>query len=146
MSGTLIVAARQAVITGVDALPAFDRVLCSLSYKADSRAREMLYTADARFEQEPASLRAGRTHRQETGTFAVVIRIEGIGKDQAYTSDRAVDLGVALEEWVADNRIPAGSGLQWLVAKGRGALDERFNDNGTLARLIYTFEYSARLT
>lgn len=144
MSGTQIVAVRQALITGVDALSAFDGVECALSWNASSEAAERLYTRRATFDQKPASLRAGRTFRDEQGRFEVVIRVEGIGKDQATTSARAVALGTALEEWVADNRIV--SGVQDLRAEGRGELAELFNDLGTLALLSYTIAYRARLT
>ena len=144
MTGTRIVAVRQALITGVDALPAFDGVECSLGWKSDSEAAERLYTRRPIFNQEPASLRRDRTFRDERGTFEVIIRVEGIDDTQETTSTRAVALGTALEEWVADNRSPAG--VMWLAAKGRGELAELFNDLGTLALLSYTFAYQARLT
>lgn len=144
MSGSQILAVRTALIAGVDALPAFDGVECALSWKADSEAIERLYTRRAIFEQTPASLKAGRTFRDERGQFEVVIRVEGVGDDQATTSARALTLGTALEEWVADNRVVAG--VQALKADGRGELAELFNDEGTLALLAYTFTYTARLT
>lgn len=144
MSGTQIVAVRNALIAGVSALGAFADVECALSWNAGSEAAERLYTRRATFDQKPASLRPGRTYRDESGRFEVILRVEGIGKDQATTSARAVTLGTALEEWVADNRSPAG--VNSLAAQGRGELAELFNDLGTLALLSYTFAYTARLT
>lgn len=144
MSGTQALAVRKAVIDAVAALPAFSAVECAVSWNAASEAAERVYTRDSVFDQKPASLRAGRTFRDEAGTFVVVVRVEGIDKAQAATSQRAIDLGVLIEEWVADNRSLAG--VNSLRAEGRGQLVEAYNDLGTLALLSYTIAYSARLT
>lgn len=145
MSGTQAVAAREALLDGIAALPAFEAVDVALAFDTASDARERVYTRRPKFTQEPASLRSGRTHRNEQGSFQAVVRVEGVGVDQSTTSARAVALGVLLEEWVADNRSTI-AGLDWLVAKGDGELVELANDLGTLAILTYTLAYSARLT
>ena len=145
MSGSMIVAARTALLAGVGDTAAFADVDVNLSWDTASEARERLYTARARFAQKPASLKAGRTFRDETGTFQVVIRVEGIGQPQEWTSGRAVALGVVLEEWIADHRSTV-AGLKWLDVRGDGELLEMFNDLGTLAVLAYTVTYDARLT
>lgn len=148
MAGTAIGAVRQHVAGSLAALSAFERVLVTTAWKVGARDRDRVYTTNARFRQEPASLRTGRTHRDETGTFEVLIRVEGVGKGPDWTIDRALTLGLALEEWVADNRNIAADvpGVEWLVAKGDGRLSERFNDKGTLVELAYTLAYQARLT
>lgn len=145
MSASQIVAARSAVVEALRPLEAFEGVECGLSWNADSEARERLYTARARFSHKPASLRAGRTIRNEVGSFQLMLRVEGVGDDQATTSERALALGLVVEEWVADNRctIP---GLMWLEIRGEGELGEMFNDLGTLAILSYPVTYEARLT
>lgn len=145
MSGTMALAARQALVDALGPLAALEDVECALAWNSGSEARERLYTARSRFTQKPASLRAGRTHRNEAGTFQLVIRVEGVGEDQAATSQRAVDIGLAAEEWIADNRSTV-AGLEWLEVRGDGELAEMFNDLGTLAILAYTVSYEARLT
>lgn len=145
MSGTMIVAARQALIDAMDPLAAFAEVECRLSWHAGSEAAERLYTARSKFAQKPASLRAGRTMRNEVGTFMAVIHVEGVGEDQETTSARAVALGLVLEEWVADHRSTV-AGLNWLEIRGDGELVEMLNDLGTLAVLAYPIAYDARLT
>lgn len=141
----MIVAARLAVLDALRPLVAFEDVDVRLSWDSGSEARERVYTARSRFTQKPASLRAGRTHRNEVGIFQVVIRVEGVGDDQETTSARAVELGAAVEDWIAENRSTV-AGLNWLEVRGDGDLAEMFNDAGTLAVLVYTVTYDARLT
>jgi hypothetical protein len=155
MAGTRIVAVRSTLITALSALSAYTTLdakghkpLVSLGYPLGAKDREKIFTRRARFNHAPASLKSGRTHRNETGQFEVVILVEGVGESAATTSARAVTLGTALEEYVADNRTLAGAvtGLNWLVVDGDGELTELMNDRGTLAELIYPLKYDARLT
>jgi hypothetical protein len=155
MASTQIVQVRSTLITALAALSAYTtpdakghKPLVSLGYPLGAKDREKVFTARARFTHAPASLKAGRTFRNETGFFDVVISVEGVGESQETTSTRAVTLGTALEEYVADNRTLAGAvtGLNWLVIDGDGQLVEMFNDRGTLAELTYPLKYDARLT
>lgn len=141
----MIVATRLAVLDALRPLAAFEDVDVRLSWDSGSEARERVYTARSRFTQKPASMRAGRTHRNEAGIFQVVIRVEGVGDDQETTSARAVELGTEVEDWIAENRSTV-AGLNWLEVRGDGELAEMFNDAGTLAVLVYTVTYDARLT
>ena len=149
MAGTKIGDVRQHVADSIAALAAFDDVKVTAAWDVGSRARERVYTTGAKFKQEPASMRgSGRTYRDEAGSFEVILRIEGVGKTPDWTIDRAITLGTAIEEWVADHRNIAADvpGVEWLVAKGDGRLIERFSDKGTLVQLSYTLAYHARLT
>lgn len=146
MSGSPSVVVRRFVVRGLDALPAYDKVSCKLGWTRGDQARERLFTTDARFRQEPASMRGPlRTHREERGSFRARIRVEGVGRDIDWTLDRATALGVVLEEWVADHRNTGLPGVEWLIAQGDGTFAERFNDRGTLVELSYTLAYQARL-
>lgn len=148
MSASRIVAVRSALVTGLDALSALDGVEVGFQYKAGSSARERLWTARARFTHTPASMRAGRNFRDEVGRFDVAILVEGVGKSQEWTSARALTLGLAVEEYIADrkNNELAVTGLQTLVIEGEGQLNEMFNDSGHLAELTYPVRFTARLT
>lgn len=152
MAGTLIVAVRRALMVGVAGLPEFfeDDVMVSEKWPLGEKQAEMVYTVDpTNFAHAPASQKAGRTFRNEVGTFNVEIRIEGIDMSPEDTADRAVALGTAFEDFVADNRhgfnedIP---GLNWLVVDGDGELVELWNEHGSLAVLRYPIKYDARLT
>jgi hypothetical protein len=155
MAGTLLVAVRSTLLTGLGAQTAYTtadakghKPLLSLGYPLGAKDREKVFTARARFTHAPASLKAGRTFRNETGRFDLVITVEGVGESQATTSARAVALGTVLEEYVADNRTLGGTvtGLNWIVVEGDGQLQEMFADSGTLAELTYPLKYDARLT
>lgn len=155
MAGSLIASVRDAVLTGLAAQTAFStpdakghKPLLSLGYPLGAKDREKVFTARARFSHTPASMKAGRTYRNEQGYFDLVITVEGVGESQDTTSARAITLGTAFEEYVADNRTLGGTvaGLNWLVVEGDGQLAEMFNDRGTLAELTYPLKYDARLT
>jgi hypothetical protein len=144
MSGTKIVAVRKALVAGLDALVAFDNVLVTYAWKVGAKEREKCFTTRASFTHQPASLRSGRTFRDEEGTFQVVIVVEGVGDSPDTVADRIAALGLAFEEYVADNRTLAGTNS--LTVQGAGELTEMFNDRGSLAELTYTVRYMARLT
>lgn len=155
MASTRIVAVRSTLITALAALSAYTtpdakghKPKVSLSYPLGAKDREKVFTRRARFTHVPASLKSGRTFRNETGLFEVVILVEGVGESAETTSTRAVTLGTAFEEYVADNRTLGGAvaGLNWLVVEGDGELAELMNDRGTLAELTYSLKYDARLT
>lgn len=153
--GTLVVDTRALLVAGLSSLP--DYIVAgptgqvpevTFAYRVGSKKRERVWTQNARFHHEPASMRAAKTFRNETATFELVILIEGVGLDPETTSTRAVELGAAAEDWVAIHANWNGlvEGLNWLQIEGDGALTEAFNDKGSLAELVYPLAYRARLT
>jgi len=148
MAGTKIVAVRAAVLTGIGGLTAFAAVPhVDLTWKKG--VREQAFTTRAAFRQEPASMKAGRTFRDEEGTFNLVILIQAVGKekDAQWAAERAVTLGVAAEEWIADHRTTTGvAGVNWVTVTGAGSLTELYGDRSSIAELIYPVRYTARLT
>lgn len=146
--GTQIVAVRSLLVDGVSALPTLDGVEVNLGYRVNSKKRERVWTQNAKFDHQPASMRAVKTFRDENGSFEVVVLIEGIGKDAEWTAGRAVEIGLEIEEWVAVHANWQGAidGLSAVKVQGAGSLTEAFNDKGTLAELVYTITYQARLT
>jgi hypothetical protein len=148
--GTAIVAVRKGLTDALNALAALDGVEVTYAYKVGTKKRERLWTQDARFSQEPASLRPGKTFTNEVGTFGLRILIEGIGKSPDWTAERAVTIGAAVEEFVAIhehwNNAALGVAINTLTVQGDGELVEAFNDKGSLAELTYPVRYTARLT
>lgn len=146
---TAIVAVRKGLTDALAELDAFDDVSVNFAFKIGDKKRERCWTQDAHFSQSPASLRPGRTFRDEIGTFALRILIEGVAKDPHWTSSRAATLGAAAENFVANhanwNDGALGIEIQTLTIQGDGELVEAFNDKGSLAELTYPIRYTARL-
>lgn len=148
-TATAIVAVRKGLTDALADLAAFADASVNFAFKVGDKKRERAWTQDARFTQSPASLRPGRTFRDEIGTFALRILVEGVAKDPYWTSNRAVALGLAAENFVA-NHANWGNGalgveIQTLTIQGDGELVEAFNDKGSLAELTYPIRYTARL-
>jgi hypothetical protein len=99
--GSLMVAVRSLLISGVSALPEFSDVEATFGYKTGSRKRLRCWTQNAHFTIATAGLRPVKTFRDESGTFDLVILVEGIGKSVEATSARAVEVGTAAEDWIA---------------------------------------------
>lgn len=148
MAGSRIVAVRSALIAGLDALSALDGVDVIYAWKFDHELpRERIFTNRARATHTPASLKAGRTFRNEQMTFDLVVRVEGVDMTAAETDTRALVIGAVVEEYVADNRTLGGAvtGLNWIVVSGL-ELNNLSNDRGNLSELTYSIAYDARLT
>lgn len=148
MAASAIVAVRSALIAGLAPLGSLRGIDVSYQYRAGSESRERLWTQRARFELNPAALRAGRNYRDEVGLFDLVILVEGVGQTAEWAATRALEIGLVVEEYVADrkNNELDVVGLQTFQMKGEGALIEAFNDSGNLAELTYPIRYTARLT
>lgn len=147
MAGTKLVAVRAAVTTAIAALPEFTDARVDMTWSAKTQKREQVFTTNARFTHEPASMKAGRTFRDEDGSFDLMVLVTGVGKDMTWTATRAVTLGIVIEEWIADHRSTLGvAGVNWLTVNGEGALAEMYDDRSTKALLGYPITYNARLT
>lgn len=149
MASSVIVALRQAVITGLQAQAGLSGVQVTYGWPGDDLAqRTRIFTNRARAEQSPASLRAGRTYRDEAGSFDVIIQVAQVA-GSAYDADTtAIGLGLVVEEWIADNRtavVASVPGLLFITAGG-WELRNLYNDAGSLTELTYAIDYRARLT
>lgn len=147
MAGTIVVALRLAVASGLAAVPALSGADVSYAWRPDSRARRQVFTHRASADTPPAALRSGRNYRDETGTFQVVVHCEIPGADAPDAEAECVALGTAVEEWFADRKSNevGVAGLQSLLVTGwelgGGAADRAY-----IAQMIYTVRWTARLT
>lgn len=149
--GSQLVAVRSALATKLALQTGFTTVDCNYAYKKGRKdPRESAWTVDGRFTHEVASLRAGKTFRDEEGRFGLRILVRGIAQAQETTSARAMALGAIVEDFVAIhanwNDGALGVAIQTLTVEGDGELVEAFNDTGTLAELTLPIRYTARLT
>lgn len=146
MASTVIVAVRKAVVAGVGDLVEFGQVPVAYSYdKTCMDQREFAYTRNATFDHRAAAMKAGRNFRAESGGFELVIWVESVGGSPEDAADRALALGVAFEEFVADNKQGLG-GAYTLQVAGEGSLQEMALDSSSFAELAYSLKYNARLT
>lgn len=156
MAGSLVTAVRRAVTDGfrahLAALPAFNasagegEVVVEYAYTFGVQHAQRVYTGRAQADTPPAALRAGRNHRNETGTFEVnvVAQLPGCTPEEA---DLRVDaIGTQLEEWLADRKSDElGIGLTSLYVVSW--IGDYFGiDNGAAAIRTYTVRWNARLT
>lgn len=147
MAASRVVAVRSALIDALAALASLDGVVVEYAWRFGSTDRERIFTGRARATHGPASLKSGRTHRNERMTFDLVVLVEKVDGTQEEADERALVLGAVVEEYVADNNTLGGtvSGLNWITVSGV-ELNGLANDRGHLAELTYSLTYDARLT
>lgn len=144
MGASLLVAVRSAFVTAVNELEAFDGLDVMYAWKP-TEDREFAFTTDARATHQPASMKSGRNFRNETGRFTFVIVTAVVGGSPEDAADRALVLGLAVEEYVADNKQGVG-GAYTLLVDGDVELTEMVNDRASLAEYRIPIRYNARLT
>lgn len=156
--GTQLVAVRAALVDALGGLPEFSSPgptgqtpELSFGWRTGWTRREQVWTQRARFEHEPASMRATKTYRNEVGFFDLMIRVEGVGLSQQVTSERVVELMTAAEDFIAThanwNDGSIGTGLYELQVVGDGVLAEELDEQGGgRAQINVPIRYKARLT
>lgn len=149
MGASRIVAVRQAVVTGVQALltaATETNVSVDYAWTFGSTERERIFTVRPRANHDPASLKAGRTARTERMVFDVVVLVESVGGSPEEADVRALALGTYVEEYFADNKQGLGvSGLTAIWVSGF-ELNNLANDRGHMSEVTYQITYTARLT
>lgn len=146
MPSSVIVAARKAARDGLEALLKGDPdITVTYSWDPESSDQKQIFTMRAEGTQEPASLRAGRTHRNESGRFRVVVHAECPGDSPEEADEVAIGYGQVVEEFFADNRVPGVDGLNWWVIEG-WEMNGGPTGQSSISQLIYTVIYDARLT
>lgn len=158
MPGSIAVPVRAAVVDGLTTLlagsPEFngtgdgaEEVEVTYAYDHTTNASQRIFTRSATAETPPASLRAGRNYKDESGQFFLVILAAIPGGSTRDAADRAHDIGVAVEEWLGDrkNNELGVDGLLTLTVRGVEDVDLG-NDRGHMVERTYRVEYTARIT
>lgn len=150
MAGSILVAVKRKVTTDLAALPALtnEGVSVEYAYNAKVTNRDRVFLGRGRAIHDPASLKSGRTFRNERMSFDLIAVTELVGGTAEDAEARVVNtLGLVVEEYFADNRTLGGAvaGLNWVVVSGFEVVS-LFNDRGHLAEATYEITYDARLT
>lgn len=154
--GSLITAVRSLVVDGIAATTAFttpdptthQKPDARFGWRADWKAREKVWTGNTEFTHSSASMRSGKTFRNEEATFELTLLIAGVGQTEEQVSQRMDVLGAAVEDWCAVHGNWDGQvvGLNWIAIEGHGSQTALFNDKGVLLERVYPITYRARLT
>lgn len=146
MASSVIVAARKSVRDGLEAALVDDpSMTVTYAWDPESSDARQIFTMRPEGETPPASLKAGRTFRNETGRFRVVVHIEAPGGDPEEADEIALGYGQTVEEFFADNRSPDVDGLNWWVVES-WEMAGGPTGQSSISQLIYTVRYDARLT
>lgn len=151
MAGSIVVECRRALVTLLQTRQGsgegLEGVQVAYGYPGDDQVeKEAIFTGRASAEHAQTSLKAGRRFRAETAQFDVLIQIRLEDETVEDIEDRAFELGLELEECVADNKyLGEVDGLNWAVVAG-WEITTGMTDIGHLTQLIYSIRYNARLT
>lgn len=144
MPSSAIVAARKYVRDALAQRLDSD-VEVTYSWNPMSTAAYQVFTTRARGEHEPASMKSGRTFRNETGRFDVAVHVVESGGNVEEADEVALELGKTIEQFFADDRHPDIPGINWWVVEA-WTLEGGPGDKAAVAQLIYTIQFNARLT
>lgn len=150
MPSTIVVALRKAVVAGLEDLfpgPPEDDVLVTYAWQPEAKDRYQVFTMRPRGEHSPAALKSGRNFREEDARFQVVVHVEEVGGSQEEADEKAIVFGQVVEEFLADHKGTEleVDGLKWLVVES-WEMTGGPTDRSSVAQLIYTVHFNARLT
>lgn len=147
MPSFVISAAKQALVTLLSARSGLTGVVVSYGYPGDDQAgTETVFTTNARAQDVPSGLKAGRTFYQETGEFEVRVFVKKPDGAPTATEARCEALATEVTQCVADNRtLGSVPGLN-AVTLDRWDMQSMYGVTGTITEINLTFKYQARLT
>lgn len=149
--GSVLIPLRKAL---TDALaqrePVTNEVSVHYAFKVGDKKRRKVWTQDGEFEMSPASMRPEKTFYNETGSFSVIFRVEGVGLSPEATAEQARVLMADAHDFVATHSnwqdgALGGIDLTSLTIDGRGYIAEAFNDKGALVEGRLPIRYTARI-
>lgn len=89
----------------------------SYGYEGDTTGAEHVYLGRARATHKYANARAGRKHRDETGTLELIVQVRKDGGTQQEADERFLEITAAVENAIADSPVLsedlAAAGLTW---------------------------------
>lgn len=151
MASSAFVSVKTDLITTLQARPGLDNVDITYGIPGpDWSEKNRVFLGRVRLEHDPGPMRPGRVHRNEVGTLEVYCDALVIDGEQDEADGAALALGLELEETVADNRNLGhdpdnGIYVQAVTVRG-GEVTAGVHEEGSIARIVYTVQWQARLT
>ena len=147
MAGTTMVAFKSKMVELISAMPEFDGVKVSYADPGDKALKENVWFQRITLNDvEPVALRTGRRRRDETYQAELVIEVSGTRLTPERAEARSLELGLHIEEYLADNPKLDGSLPDLITAL---MLTQRLScsetDQGPTAIHVLTIEVRARL-
>lgn len=147
MAGSTMVDFKSTLVTALAALPAMSGVKVSFADPGETALKENVWCGRIRDnEHEAVALKSGRRRREENYTVDVFVEVTGTRLTVETAETRALALGLALEEYLADNPKLDGtvSGLLFAVVSGM-ELSSVESTDGPHTRLTVSIDVKARL-
>lgn len=144
MAGTSMVTVKRAIFTKLqEVIP--DGAKVYYGDPGDGR-KDVVWVGDLVLgDIEPTALRAGRRKRDEDYTIYIFVEVTGTGRDVAKSEDRAIELGILVEEMLADDTTVQGSvGTGWAIISGERLVTVT-NSDGHRTQLRYEVSVKSRL-
>lgn len=149
MSGTRAYALKRLLIDRIDALPALKGVQVKYTYPGRDLERECVFGGKVVAEMQPAAMRHGGLQpRTETIQLSLHLYVMNPGEDNAdATEARIVEIGTAVEEFIAGNPVLADDlpGLQSIWVSGY-ELESGLDDEDAISSLDYQITALSYLT
>lgn len=152
MSGTNAVAAKQAIVSLLESLSAFEGVSVTYGWPGPEPPREYAYCGRSTTGVQPMTFQVSgqRLPSDETLTFDLILIVAKPGDSVEGAESRVVELGAAFEQALGMN--PKMTGLSYappgllMVQVVSAELDQDFDDEQAYARLIYQVRFRSELT
>lgn len=147
MAGSIMVAFKSKLVSELAALPSMTGVKLSYGDPGENALKETIWCGRIlENEHEPVALKAGRRRREENFTLEVYVDVTGTRLTHERAESRAVALGQALEEYLADNPKLDDSvtGLLFAVVSGMELVTLQTTD-GPSTRLTVSIDVKGRL-
>lgn len=146
MAGTNAVAAKQALVAKLAALPGLSGVQVAYSWPGSRAERECVHGGKVTFDQNPAAYRGGgRQPRNEDVTVLIHVVVHKPGATVEDTDTRAVEIGTVIEDAVAADPTLSGATNLKIARIDGGELDHEFDDDSAASVLDYRFILRSRL-
>jgi hypothetical protein len=147
MAGSIMVTFKQDLLATISAMPGMAGVKVSFGDPGENALKEnvwfgRIYDND----HDPVALKAGRRRREENFTLEIYVEVGGTRLTPERCETRALELGLLIEEYLADNPKLDGNvdGLLFAVVSGMELFTSQTTD-GPYTRHTVSVDVKARL-
>lgn len=147
MSGSIMVTFKTKLLAELAALPGTDGVKLSFGDPGENALKENIWFGRIyNNEHDAVALKAGRRRREENFTLETYVEVGGTRLTPERSETRALELGLLIEEYLADNPKLDGNVecLLFAVVSGMELFTSSTSD-GPLTRYTVSIDVKARL-